>query len=68
MQRIDAQGHAKTTSNGVVFDVAAFGRERYGKLHATGEAGTSWNFALWKSSDSNEVGFETALGYGRPGW
>jgi cysteinyl-tRNA synthetase len=68
MQRIDARGHAQTTADGVVFDVAAFGRERYGKLHVTGEASTSWNFALWKNSRSDEVGFESPLGYGRPGW
>ncbi|MFT4967991.1 MAG: cysteinyl-tRNA synthetase [Candidatus Deianiraeaceae bacterium] len=26
------------------------------------------DFALWKSAPKEEYGFETALGYGRPGW
>ncbi|MGE0083370.1 MAG: cysteine--tRNA ligase [Desulfococcaceae bacterium] len=75
-----AKGHAYESNGNVYFSVRSF--PEYGKLsdrtleripagyegkNSTGKQHPA-DFALWKSADSSEPGWESPWGLGRPGW
>jgi len=75
-----AKGHAYESFGNVYFSVRSF--PEYGKLsgrtlekipdgyegkNSTGKQHSA-DFALWKSADSSEPGWESPWGRGRPGW
>ncbi|WP_092644384.1 cysteine--tRNA ligase [Jannaschia faecimaris] len=75
-----ASGHAYAAEGHVLFSVASY--DGYGKLSGRSVddmiAGARvevapykrdpMDFVLWKPSGDDEPGWETSLGYGRPGW
>lgn len=75
------KGFAYKTSNGIYFEIAKFpdywnlsGRKK-GSLENTEsrigenlEKKNQADFVLWKFSDKNNLGYETKLGKGFPGW
>ncbi|MDP3954335.1 MAG: cysteine--tRNA ligase [bacterium] len=79
--KIDNDPNASAGAGGYYFDISSF--PDYGKLSgrsvAQAEDSVSriddsvakrnkGDFALWKFSNKDEAGWDTELGYGRPGW
>ncbi len=78
VQKLEQNGFAYSTSDGVYFDTAKF--KDYGKLggltpideslervSASGKKNPR-DFALWKLSGGGHIGFESPWGKGFPGW
>ena len=84
VQRLIASGNAYEADGDVYFSVESFegyGKLSHRNLseHETGASGRTdaeqmarkrhpADFALWKSAERSEVGWESPFGWGRPGW
>jgi len=81
IQKLLRRGFAYRAGGSVYFDISKF--KSYGKLShrklkkaRTGtrvatdkyERKEASDFALWKASPKNEIGWNSPFGYGRPGW
>ena len=81
IQELISKGHAYSVASGdVYFDtqsdseyLSISGRhqedaEKQNRVESSREKKHSADFALWKHADSNELGFDSPFGRGRPGW
>ena len=83
VERLDAEGITYRSDGSVYYHIAgfpAYGRlsgaqARELKLGASGRIDAddytkedARDFALWKCTEANEIGWETRIGHGRPGW
>ena len=81
IQKLLEKGFAYKTSDGIYFEIAKFpdywnlsGRKQgsenniESRLEENKEKKNSADFALWKFSGENSLGYETKIGKGFPGW
>jgi len=81
IQKLLDKGFAYKTSDGVYFEIAKFpdywklsgGKEisenkTESRIKENSEKKNQADFVLWKFSDKNDLGYETKIGKGFPGW